>query len=222
MLMIKFIKKNKFLFLILVGAVAFFTFYFFSRQENLPLRTLPYFGKSKPKAGDTVYHTVPEFSFVDQNGITCTRQRMNNKITIVDYFFTTCGSICPVMKTQMKRVYQEFFQDSEIMFLSHTVDPETDSIAVLHEFANRLGIDYGKWFFVTGEKKQLYEMARKGYLLDAAEGSGDENDFIHTQNFALVDKEFHLRGFYDGTDSADINRLIREIRLLQQEYASRK
>ena len=122
----------------------------------------------------------------------------------------------------MKRVFDTFLNDSEIIFLSHTVDPETDNVEVLQKFANRLGVQNGRWYFLTGNKKQLYQMAREGYLLDAGEGNGDSSDFIHTQNFALIDKEFHLRGFYDGTDSTDIDRLIREIRLLKQEYDQSK
>ena len=121
------------------------------------------------------------------------------------------------MNTNLERVYKEFKNNPDFLILSHTVDPETDSVPVLMNYARLHGVSDKKWMFLTGDKKKLYELARKGYLLNAEEGNGDAEDFIHTQNFALIDKDKHIRGFYDGTDSLEINRLIGEIKLLEKE-----
>ncbi len=119
----------------------------------------------------------------------------------------------------LERVYKQFKDRNDFLIISHTVDPENDSTAQLLRYAKLHGVNDDKWLFVTGEKKHLYEIARKSYLLNAEEGNGDAEDFIHTQNFALIDKEKHIRGFYDGTDSLEINRLINEIKILMDEYA---
>lgn len=146
---------------------------------------------------------------------------MEGKIYVAEYFFTTCKSICPVMNDNLKRVYKEFRNRKDFLILSHTVDPETDSVPFLKQYADAHGVNDDRWKFVTGDKKKLYEIARKGYLLNAEEGNGGEEDFIHTQNFALIDKEHHIRGFYDGTDSLEINRMIQDIRILLNEYEYR-
>ncbi|MBC7863215.1 MAG: SCO family protein [Bacteroidia bacterium] len=210
---------------ILIGVLAALLLtglFFYKRAEDAPIRYLPYFGEKKPVPGDTVYHSIPDFSFVNQDGKTITKENVRGKIYVADYFFTTCKSICPIMKKQMNRVYKNFLNDSEVVFLSHTVDPETDSVQTMKEFAARFNANSKKWMFLTGDKKSLYDLARKGYLIEASEGDGGAEDFIHTQNFALVDKEFHIRGYYDGTDSADVNRLIIEIDLLKKEYKAKR
>ncbi len=179
---------------------------------------MPFYGKMQNAAGDTVYHAIPDFEFTNQDGKKITKSTFREKIFVTDYFFTTCGSICPVMKKQMHRVYKHFQNDADIVFLSHTVDPEHDTVEVLREFFKQFDAKPDRWYFVTGNKKDLYDMARAGYLLDDGKGDGGHEDFIHTQNFALVDREYHIRGYYDGTDSVEINRLIKEIALLKQEY----
>jgi protein SCO1/2 len=122
------------------------------------------------------------------------------------------------MSNSLEKVYQKFKKREDFLILSHTVDPETDSVKQLLEYSKMHGVNDKKWLFLTGEKKHLYELARKGYLLNAEEGNGGEDDFIHTQNFALIDKERRIRGFYDGTDSLEINRLMNDITLLFEEY----
>jgi protein SCO1/2 len=122
------------------------------------------------------------------------------------------------MSSQLERVYKEFKNRNDFLILSHTVAPEEDSVSVLMDYAKLHGVNDNKWFFLTGEKQKLYSMARQSYLLNAEEGNGGEDDFIHTQNFALVDKEKHLRGFYEGTDSLEVTRLIADIKLLLEEY----
>ena len=122
------------------------------------------------------------------------------------------------MSNQLERVYKTFTNEPSVMILSHTVEPEIDSIEILMQYAKLHNVTNKQWLFITGDKKQLYDMARTGYLLNNETGNGDADDFIHTQNFALVDKERHLRGFYDGTDSAEVSRLIIDIKLLLEEY----
>jgi len=184
------------------------------------MRTLPYFGrKNTIKPGDTVFHSVQNFYFRDQDNQPVTEQTVKGKIYASDFFFTICQSICPVMSNQLERVYAAYKAKPEVMILSHTVDPEEDSVPVLKTYARLHGVGDKRWLFVTGDKKDLYQLARQGYMLDGEEGDGGAEDFVHTQNFALVDKERHLRGFYDGTDSADVTRLITDIQLLLDEYA---
>lgn len=195
--------------------------YFFQRKNTVPTYRLPVYGPSSN--GNKIArtnHKIPYFSFTDQEGNIFTSDSARNKITVVDYFFTTCQSICPVMSRQMERVAASFSTDSEILILSHTVNPETDSVAVLKAYSLLHKADYSKWKFLTGNKSDLYRLARRGYLLDAIENTNAneaEADFIHTQNFVLVDKNKQIRGFYDGTDSLEVSRLIKEIRILRTE-----
>ncbi len=215
------LQKNTIpVFLLSALLVVFLVFYFIRKQKKQPLRSLPYYGE-KIYSGkrDTVYHRVPDFEFMDQSGKKVTQQRVKNKVYVVDYFFTTCQSICPLMSNQMERVAGKFKGNPELLFLSHTVNPEDDSLSVLKEYALKHHADPQQWLFLTGNKKALYSLARKGYLLNAEEGNGGADDFIHTQNLALIDKERHIRGFYDGTDSTDINRLMIDIQLLLDEYS---
>lgn len=213
--------KSKYtgLLLILLPAV-FVGWYFYSKNEHKPIRTLAYFGpKNALKTNDTTYHTIPCFYFTNQYGEKVTEQTVKGKVYVTDFFFTTCKSICPIMSNELERVYAKFKTRDDFLILSHTVDPEMDSVQQLLDYAKMHNVNDKKWLFVTGEKKHLYELARKGYLLNAEEGNGGEEDFIHTQNFALIDKERHIRGFYDGTDSLEINRLMNDITLLFEEYA---
>lgn len=211
-------KFNYYWLLILIPA-AFIAWYFVSKKEAAPVRYLAYFGpKNALKINDTAYHSIPDFEFTDQNGQKVNKQTVKGKIYVTEYFFTTCQSICPIMNTNLVNIYKEFKNNPDFLILSHTVDPETDSIKVLKAYADAHGVNDNRWIFVTGSKKDLYGLARKGYLLDNGNGNGDDDDFVHTQNFALVDKESHIRGFYDGTDTAEIVRLSQEIKLLLKEY----
>lgn len=212
--------KGNYYWLLLLAPLVFVVWYFINKNEQKPLRTLPYFGqKNTFKKGDTIFHTVKPFCFINQYNEKVTEETVKGKIYVTDFFFTTCQSICPVMSTELERVYKQFEHNDDFLILSHTVAPEEDSVNVLMEYAKLHGVTNKKWLFLTGEKKHLYEMARQSYLLNAEKGKGDEDDFIHTQNFALVDKERHLRGFYDGTDSLEVSRLIIDINLLLEEYA---
>lgn len=219
-------KKYTNILLIVLGGVLVFLGVVFLNKKNKPLRELEYFGNRQEdsvlvdgKYKTTVsYHKIKDFAFYNQLGNTITLKDLENKIVVVDYFFTTCKSICPVMTSQMYRVYEHYKPDNTILFLSHTVDPETDSVSVMSEYAKQKNIDASKWHLLTGDKKELYKIARESYYLDAEQGDGGPDDFIHTPNFALIDKEKHIRGFYDGTDSTDVNRLIKDIEILSASY----
>ncbi len=213
-------KKNNLLLFILISAVlAFLLLYFIQHRKKTPLRILPHFGEKKygKSPSDTVYHRVADFEFINQNGDTINQESVKGKIYVADYFFVTCQSICPIMSKQMQRLAEHFRGRTNILFLSHTVNPEEDSVTVLHQYALKHRANAQQWLFLTGDKKKLYEMARKSYLLDAEEGNGGTEDFIHTQNFALIDTHRCIRGYYNGTDSTDVNRLITDIELLVEE-----
>jgi len=209
------------LFIILVAA-GIFIYAFFIHDSNKPVRYLPVFGpksyESKNGKTDTTYHAVQDFRFLNQDGKTVTQKDLEGAVYVADFFFTTCHSICPVMSTQMERIYTKFKGNSEVKLLSHTVDPEIDTVEQLKAYALKFDADSKQWLFVTGDKKQLYDIARTGYFLDAQQGDGGPDDFIHTQNFALVDKDKRIRGYYNGIDSADVDQLIKDIDLLLKEY----
>ena len=164
------------------------------------------------------FHRVGSFSLTDQDGNEVTENNFKDKIYITDFFFVTCPTICPKMTKQMDRVYNEFKENDVISFLSHTVMPEVDSVSVLKAYADEIGVSSDKWKFVTGDRKQIYNLARKTYFAAITEGDGGINDFVHTENFVLVDKEKKLRGFYDGTSKKDVDRLIVDIYALLEEY----
>jgi protein SCO1/2 len=217
--------KFKFNSIWLLGLVPLiFLFYFFSKSdENKPLRYLPYYGpKTWSAKSDTNYHTVPDFRFTNQFGDFITNRNVADHIYVCEYFFTTCKSICPIMNGNMEKVYHTFLGQDDFLILSHTVDPETDSLPALRAYAAMHGVKNKQWLFLTGAKKDLYSLARKGYLLSADDGDGSAEDFVHTQNFALVDWEGHIRGYYDGTDTMEVNRMIIDIKLLSQEHVQSK
>lgn len=182
---------------------------------------LPYIGERSVAANgkDTIYHSVAPFSFTDQDGKTVTDKDYDGKIYVADYFFTTCKTICPKMATELLRVQEKFeYTKGLVKILSHTVDPEDDSVPVLKAYSNMIHADNGMWTFVTGDKKQLYDMARYSYLVNAVQGDGGKDDFIHSELFVLVDKEKHIRGIYDGTDIKAVNDLLDDIKVLIAEY----
>lgn len=164
------------------------------------------------------YHKIADFSLVNQNGETITQDTYKDKIYVADFFFTTCQTICPIMTDHMYQIQKETINDAAVMLLSHSVTPEIDSVAQLKKYAKEKGVIDRKWNLVTGDKKQIYELARKSYMAVKTDGNGDEYDMIHTENFMLVDKKLQIRGFYDGTNSEDIDRLLTDIETLKEEY----
>jgi protein SCO1/2 len=165
-------------------------------------------------------HTIADFELTNQNGEKITNKNYKDKIYVADFFFTRCQTICIAMAYNMSELQNLYKKDTEIMFLSHSVTPEIDSVTVLKEYADRKGVIDGKWNITTGAKTHIYELARKSYFAVLDEGNGDENDFIHTEQFVLVDKEKRIRGYYDGTEKEDMEKLKKDILLLKEEYAS--
>ncbi len=205
--------------LALVGsAIAMMIGVWFLIPHDQSLKEVPYYDpieagiKKEIAPGD--HHKVSDFSLVNQAGDTVTRKDFAGKITVVDFFFTTCQGICPRMTTQMKRVYEEFKGNDSVLFLSHTVNPENDSVAVMAATAKKYNADVRQWHFVTGDKVQIYKLARKSYLVSDTEGDGSREDFVHSEKFTLVDGNGYIRGMYDGTDAGDVDMLMRDIRAL--------
>lgn len=174
-------------------------------------------GKTVP---DTIYHTIAPFQFVDQDSTIITNATFAGKIYVADFFFTSCRTICPVMVTQMARLYDSIQNMPDVVLLSHTIDPDYDTVALLHDYANRLGVSSSKWHFVTGVKDSIYSIAYKSYFSTAMEDKTDSDGFIHSGAFLLIDKDGRIRGQkYDGTEEEDVNKLIADIRKLRKEYS---
>jgi len=164
------------------------------------------------------YHHIADFSLINQNGKIITQEDYKDKIYVADFFFTTCQTICPIMTDNMHEIQKKIISDNEVMLLSHTVTPEIDTVAQLKRYADEKGVNASKWNLVTGDKRQIYELARKSYLAVKDNGDGGPFDMIHTENFMLIDKERQIRGFYDGTDPEDIERLLSDIKILKASY----
>ena len=167
---------------------------------------------------DTTFHTIADFQFINQDSVAVTNETFKNKIYVADFFFTTCPTICPVMKTQMLRVYTYFEDEDQVMFLSHTIDPEYDTVALLHDFADRLGVSSTKWHFVTGPKEDIYSIGQNSYMVTAMEDEDEPGGYLHSGAFILVDKNKRIRGLYDGTNEDQVDRLIHDIPKLLKEY----
>lgn len=163
------------------------------------------------------YHKIADFQLINQNGDTITQEDYKDKIYVADFFFTTCQTICPIMTDHMVQIQKATAKDHDLKLLSYSVTPEIDDVAQLKRYAIEKGVDDDKWNLVTGDKKQIYNLARKSYLAVKTDGNGDEYDMIHTENFMLIDKKQQIRGYYDGTKSEDIDRLLEDIKVLKHE-----
>lgn len=164
------------------------------------------------------YHTIKDFELYNQNGDTITQDFYKDKIYVADFFFTTCQTICPIMTDHMLQIQEKLKNDEDVLLLSHTVIPNADSVPQLKKYALEKGVIDSKWNLVTGNKKDIYDLARKSYLASKSDGDGGPFDLIHTENFVLVDKERRIRGFYDGTDPKAIEELLTDIEILKNEY----
>ncbi len=164
------------------------------------------------------YHTIADFSLTNQNGKTISQDNYKDKIYIADFFFTTCLTICPIMTKNMAEIQEQIIDDTNVLLLSHSVTPVIDSVEQLKKYALEKGVVDAKWNLVTGNKKQIYELARKSYLAVKTDGDGGPFDMIHTENFILVDKERRIRGFYDGTKTEEIEKLMAELEILKASY----
>lgn len=220
----KLFRKRDFItvgFILIFSAAAVYMFYVILK----PVEVLPVYQPAEvnEKLVDSSiihvakYHKISDFKLTNQNGKEITQANYKDKIYVADFFFTTCQDICPVMTKNMYQLQEELKNDNQILLLSHTVIPEVDTVEQLKKYAIENNVDDSKWNLVTGDKKQIYELARKSYL--AVEDSNySQYDMIHTENFMLIDKERQIRGFYDGTNSEDINRLLKDIEILKQSY----
>lgn len=168
--------------------------------------------------GERVKHRISDFELIDQDGNTFDQTKLEGKYYVTDFFFTTCPNICIDMSAQLQRVQNATTTNPEFMIVSHTVQPEIDSAEVLKSYAELHEADPNKWVFLTGDKRIIYDLARKSYFAATTDGDGGVDDFIHTENFVLVDKEKRIRGFYDGTSQESVDQLIEDISILSQEY----
>lgn len=205
-----------------IAALAIFSLLFTACEVKKEEKPLPVFGERYIDKGDTIYHTIAPFQFVDQDSSIITNETFIGKIYIADFFFTSCRTICPIMKTQMLRVYDSLKNDSDVLILSHTIDPEYDTVALLRDFANRLGVESKKWHFVTGVQDSIYKIAQTSYFATAMADAAEPDGFIHSGAFLLIDEEQRIRGKYDGTKEEEVNNLIKDVRRLKEEYAKRK
>lgn len=165
-------------------------------------------------------HYVPDFEMTAQNDETVTGSMMDNKISVVDFFFTSCPDICPIMSSELVRVQEIFKEQTSVQILSFTVDPTYDTPQVLNAYAKEYNADVDQWKFLTGEKEEIYSLARCGFLLPVEDGDGSKSDFIHSEKIILVDGEKRIRGYYDGTNREEIDRLITEINILLGKFNS--
>ncbi|MDO8999495.1 MAG: SCO family protein [Bacteroidota bacterium] len=185
-----------------------------SNQKKL---LLPIYGEKKIGNIDTIYHTIGEFSLTNQFGETITNKTVENKIYVADFFFATCQSICPAMSANLKDVQKAFENDDSLLILCHTVNPLHDTVEVLNAYSVEYGAKKNKWHFLTGNKKEIYDLAKNSYLVNALEADGSPEGFLHSELLLLIDKKGRIRAMYDGTDKIQVQKLIKDINLLKKE-----
>jgi protein SCO1 len=175
----------------------------------------------RDEKGDTLFNQVPEFKLTSQLGQPVSQADLDGSIYVADFFFATCPDICKAMSSQLVRVQEAFHNEPMVKIASFTVNPEYDTPEVLKEYGERYGADANKWYFLTGDREEIYELAQKGFYLPVMQVEGQQ-DFIHSEKFMLVDRNRYVRGIYDGTDPEDVDRLILEIKVLLDEYSKSK
>ena len=187
--------------------------YFIITGSSIKISSLPVYGM---RNNDSTDHTIADFSLINQEGKIITQDDFKDKIYVADFFFTNCEGICPLMSKQMERIANRYEGVSNFRLLSHTVKPEEDSITVLKKYAEDHHAETSQWYFVTGSKKDINKLARISYIVGGTNGN-DSADFVHTQYFTLIDTQKRIRGFYDGTDSLEVDKLIGDIAILLRE-----
>ena len=188
-------------------------------------KSLPIYGNREPVTKtvdgkvvtDTVYQTIPAFKFVNQYGDSISNKSLDGDIYVTDFFFTTCPSICPIMHRNMLAVYNEFKNTPDVKIISHTIDPQHDTVPVLKKYADKLGISGNTWWFLRGKKEDVYQIAEKNYLVAVKKDSTEAGGYVHAGYFVLIDKQKRIRGSYDGTDPKQVTQLIDDIKTLKQE-----
>ncbi len=200
------------------SAFAAVTVTFLSCQPEQSALLLPVYGtKTVQVNGDTLYHSIGSFSLVNQYGETITESAMKGKICVSNFFFATCKSICPEMSSNLTEVQKAFNNDDSVRIFSHSVNPLHDTVEVLLSYASQYGAQKNKWHFLTGNKKTIYDLAKTSYLVNAIEDDGSPEGFLHSELFLLTDTKGRIRGMYDGTDKAQVQKLISDIRTLKRE-----
>ncbi|MGB5480163.1 MAG: SCO family protein [Eudoraea sp.] len=222
--MLSFFSKYKFfgIVLLLLSAIIIYLFY----NALQPKKVLPVYQPAdfNSELVDSTlvhvkkYHTIADFSLTNQNGETITQDFYKNKIYVADFFFTTCPTICPVMTENMVYLQSKIANDKDVLLLSHSVTPDIDSVTQLKKYALEKGVNDKKWNLVTGDKKHIYELARKSYLAVKTDGDGGPFDMIHTENFILIDKDRRIRGTYDGTNKEEMDKLLQDLEVLKMSY----
>lgn len=185
----------------------------FSCQQEEKPQPLPYLGQHEVNGADTLYHTIPDFTFVDQDSNRVTNATFEGKAYLADFFFISCPTICPKVKKQMLRIFDKYQGNEELMLLSHTIDPKRDTVARLKSYAQNLGVDNGQWRFVTGAKDEIYEIA-DDYMSIAKEDPNAPGGFDHSGWILLIDKSGHIRSYADGTDPEKVDQLFEDIEWL--------
>lgn len=192
-----------------------------SRVEVLPFYSEPSFTPQwiNPDSDKLKnFHTISDFELINQEGQKITNETFKNKIYVTDFFFTTCPGICPKMTANMAILQEAFLNADDILLLSHSVTPSIDSVSVLKNYAESKGVQSGKWHLVTGPRNQIYKLGREDYFVEEDLGiDAEPEDFLHTENFVLIDKQSHIRGIYNGLNKNDVNQLIADIKTLQKE-----
>lgn len=224
--MLSFFSKFKFLGIVLLFLSAVIIYLFYNALQ--PKKVLPVYQPAdfNPELVDSTlvhvkkYHTIADFSLTNQNGETITQDFYRDKIYVADFFFTTCPTICPIMTDNMVYLQSRIADDKDVLLLSHSVTPDIDSVAQLKKYAVEKGVIDKKWNLVTGNKKHIYELARKSYLAVKDDGDGGPFDMIHTENFVLIDKERRIRGTYDGTNKDEMEKLLQDLEVLKLSYAN--
>lgn len=197
----------------------------FAACKNKETKVLPIYGNRQPitktvdgkQVTDTVYATIPPFSFVDQERKTISDKDLDGKIYVADFFFTSCPSICPIMQRNMLSVYKAYQGKKDFKLVSFTIDPRHDTIPVLKEYAEKLGAKADQWYFLLGKKEAVYQLAEKNYLVAVSENKEAPGGYVHQGWLVLVDKKGRVRGAYDGTDKKQVDQLIIDIKLLNDE-----
>lgn len=215
-------KNNILLFLLITTLIACNE----TQSNNSRVETLPFYNEANftpnwishnDPALDT-FHSVSPFKLINQEGDIVTEKSFKDKIYVVDFFFTVCPGICPKMTANMAELQEEFIKDDEVMLMSHSVTPERDSVPVLKEYAEEKGVLSHKWYLVTGTQEEIYKLGRKDYFVEESLGlDKEEDEFLHTENFVLIDKNRHIRGIYNGLNKLAINQLIADIKTLKKE-----
>ena len=199
-------------FIIPCGAFAFYTFY----EKNF--ERLPIYGKTNVVNNKNEYHTIPDFELTNQETKVISTNDWNDRIVIADFFFTHCPVVCPKMTSSLRKVQNAFREEeNDILINSFSIDPERDDPARLKNYAEKFSINTHNWHLLTGEKKEIYKLARNGFMIVATDGDGGPEDFIHSEKLVLIDKHRRIRGYYDGTNPKEVNNLIHDIKKLQHE-----